>query len=167
MSTRCNIKITGAMGPTLYLYRHHDGYLSETGKHVAEIMTRPIDKWSRSTPMIAARFLRHCYEVNEGYDNEARPIYELTDAAHGDINFFYHVDVDADGGLRIGYAKGHGSELEGKTPLDVMATFVDAINRDIDDTNARIRGMNATLTGEDRYEEVELLATKGGENNGG
>ena len=155
MSTRCNIKITGATDPTLYLYRHHDGYLSETGRHVAEIMARPIDEWSRSTPMIAARFLRHCYVASK-YD-DARPIYELTDAAHGDIQFFYHIEVDdADGGLRIGFAAGYGPDLKGKTKLDGLATFVEAVNRDIGETNQRIRKHNARFS-DAHCAEVEPL----------
>ena len=64
MSTRCNIKITGPGTPqTLYLYRHHDGYLSETGRHITELLSRKFCEWDRSTVGVAKRLLKCCYEA--------------------------------------------------------------------------------------------------------
>tara|TARA_B100001996_G_C18641157_1_gene585657 strand:- start:474 stop:1001 length:528 start_codon:yes stop_codon:yes gene_type:complete len=86
MGTRCNIRIT--YGDTnIWIYRHWDGYLSETGKDV-------YDKLQQST--VDA----HCF----GNKEEAQKVnifnfvnsflvdnrYELTTGEHGDIEFLYH-----------------------------------------------------------------------------
>jgi hypothetical protein len=162
MSTRCNLKITAddPKQPTLYLYRHWDGYLSETGKDIAEklislcakdnspaeaVRVWCLRKYEATTPQVAMRFLGDINPAEEHHG--ARSSYELTDAAHGDIEYFYHIHIQADGELRIGYAIGYGPGLErkcGKGPLD---TFIGYVNDDIDETNKRIDALKTEQPG--------------------
>ena len=153
MSTRCNLKITGPKGPALYLYRHYDGYLSETGRHIATVSVEATGKhWGhrlRSTIQMAKPFLR-CVDVDEHIPERTKPAYELTDAAHGDIDFFYHLDIQPGGGVLIGYSCGycrdivHGEKLESHAVPGPLSEFVAAVNQDIKETNQRIDDHNKT-----------------------
>ena len=84
MSTRCNINIK-IYSSNIWLYRHHDGYLSETGYNLACNLIHSKD---------ANTFLQSL--LNEKHEaNELRPaenIYELTSSQHGDIEYLYTFD---------------------------------------------------------------------------
>ena len=84
MGTRCNINIKNYT-TDIWLYRHLDGYLSETGYNLACNLIHSKD---------AHTFLQSL--LNEKYEaSELRPaekIYELTSSQHGDIEYLYTFD---------------------------------------------------------------------------
>ena len=84
MSTRCNINIK-IYNSNIWLYRHSDGYLSETGYNLACNLIHSKN---------AHTFLQNL--LNENYEkSELRPaqnIYELTSSQHGDIEYLYTFD---------------------------------------------------------------------------
>jgi hypothetical protein len=84
MSTRTNILVTFGES-TVYLYRHHDGYPSETG---ADLVTK-----LRGCEGSADKFLHAL--LAEQYEATSycgpRNIYELTSEVHGDIKWAYSV----------------------------------------------------------------------------
>lgn len=95
MGTRCNLYITDTKGNRLWLYRHWDGYPSETGVDIAQTLKKIKPGW-RSFSELANALLDKRYE-KQGYDIKARPIYEVTDAEHGDIEWRYDIRVSARG----------------------------------------------------------------------
>ena len=84
MSTRCNINIK-IYSANIWLYRHSDGYLSETGYNLVCNLIHSKD---------AHTFLQSL--LNEKYEaSELRPAekkYELTSSQHGDIEYLYTFD---------------------------------------------------------------------------
>ena len=84
MGTRCNINIKN-YNTNIWLYRHLDGYLSETGYNLICNLIHSKD---------AQSFLENL--LNEKYEaSELRPaqkIYELTSSQHGDIEYLYTFD---------------------------------------------------------------------------
>lgn len=83
MSTRCNL-ILKYHDTTIYLYRHHDGYLSETGYDIA---TRLINNLSIN------KFIRSILSVHTDPDfvRDSKPQYEITTGEHGDIEYLYEI----------------------------------------------------------------------------
>ena len=82
MSTRCNILIRYDRSH-LWLYRHWDGYMAETG---ADLATRAIA--CNGSP---AEFLRSIIAAK--YEGENRPMYCATSTRQGDIEWLYAVDL--------------------------------------------------------------------------
>ncbi len=84
MGTRCNINIK-MYNTNIWLYRHHDGYLSETGNNLVCNLIH-----SKDAQSFLENLLNEKYEV----DNlrPARKIYELTTSQHGDIEYLYTFD---------------------------------------------------------------------------
>jgi hypothetical protein len=104
MSTRCTITVHTPRGAYVHLYRHHDGYLTQTGRDIAhaldELERRPIS-WDKASN-VALRFVGLL--ANESVDRGPIPCsgtYELTSDNHGDTEFHYslhfeyrHVSLD-------------------------------------------------------------------------
>jgi hypothetical protein len=86
MSTRTNILIKS--GDTkIWLYRHHDGYLSETGYNLVSNLAHCTGFKSFLDSLLSQK-----YEAT--MHREARPIYEFTTEEHGDIEFLYSFEFD-------------------------------------------------------------------------
>lgn len=84
MSTRANILIKCGENQ-IWLYRHFDGYLSETGYNLASILAN-----SKS-------FNDFLYELlDQKYDStvyrQSQKVYEFTSGMHGDIEYLYTLE---------------------------------------------------------------------------
>lgn len=102
MSTHCNVIVK--FGKTkVYLYRHHDGYLSSTGVDIAEKLLAVTSEQNfggarghLSVEGQANKFLHALlaekYEATE-YRPE-KPVYEFTDQVHGDSEYLYKIVFD-------------------------------------------------------------------------
>jgi hypothetical protein len=88
MSTRSVTTIRGPHG-SVALYRHHDGYLAETGGAIIEAL-----KGATAAETVAGRLLAMMYDDRQ----PARPVYELTSSAegHGDLDHVYEVTATWD-----------------------------------------------------------------------
>lgn len=94
MATRSNIRLTGARGNTLWLYRHWDGYPAVNGAAIC----RAIKKLRRSAyyqhlPLfapLANDLLAERYDPTE-HRPKPQPVYEVTDHQHGDIEWLYDI----------------------------------------------------------------------------
>lgn len=123
MSTHCNVIVK--FGKTkVYLYRHHDGYLSSTGVDIAEKLLAVTSEQNfggarghLSVEGQANKFLHALlaekYEATE-YRPE-KPVYEFTDQVHGDIiTYLYKIVFDikkrSDSKVQIGVLAGCGLE---------------------------------------------------------
>ena len=84
MSTRCNINIKN-YNTNIWLYRHHDGYLSETGYNLVCNLIH-----SKNAQSFLTNLLNEKYEASEL--RPASKIYELTSSQHGDIEYLYTFD---------------------------------------------------------------------------
>ena len=69
----------------IWLYRHHDGYLSETGYNLACNLIH-----SKNADNFLENLLNEKYEANQMVP--AQKIYELTSSQHGDIEYLYTFD---------------------------------------------------------------------------
>ena len=86
MSTRTNIRIKS--GETnIWLYRHCDGYLSETGYNLASTLAH-----CKGFKSFLNSLLNQKYEAT--MYREAKPIYEFTTEEHGDIEYLYFFEFD-------------------------------------------------------------------------
>ena len=85
MGTRCNIKIT--YGDTIiWIYRHWDGYLAETGRDVFyKLQNSRKENYSMGGKDEASRINIPNFINSFLLDNR----YELTTCEHGDIEFLY------------------------------------------------------------------------------
>lgn len=91
MATRSNIKIVGAHGSNLWLYRHWDGYPACNGADIC----REIKKLRRTVyyrdqnlfSPLANKLLAKRYDATP--HREATAMYEVTDQVHGDIEWLY------------------------------------------------------------------------------
>ncbi|OGR96316.1 MAG: hypothetical protein A2V88_05050 [Elusimicrobia bacterium RBG_16_66_12] len=151
MSTRCNIKITAPDHAPLYLYRHWDGYLAETGANVVEVVRKP-GQWETWSPWLhlVNGFLSQIYEETE--HAKPHPIYEVTDRAHGDIEHFYWIEISSSA-ITIHHAAGYGEELESKTTPYTLEEFAAIVNADRQDANTRIGQLRRTSPA---YADAEL-----------
>lgn len=86
MSTRTNILIENNE-TKLWLYRHHDGYLSETGY---DLMVKLIH--NKNVTSFVTSLLSQNYEACELHNE--KPLYEITSGQHGDIEFLYRFIFD-------------------------------------------------------------------------
>lgn len=150
MATRCNITIEHGTRK-LWIYRHYDGYLSVTGADILRAFAPPKHSWANnfrydSVESMANVLLSRCYPADEY--SEARPIYELTSGAHGDIEFLYCVRWTEDQGLTIVYQHNTKQWL----PLDTHA-----INREIKAMNDRQKHLIETKAIPGPYEPAELV----------
>lgn len=145
MSTRCNIQLIRGQS-IVWLYRHHDGYLHGTGADIAEKVAAAwgAETAHRDAQGAADHFLRAIFA--EQYEATShcgpRPIYELTNDVHGDIEYIYQVCFDR--GPQVGYGvRRPGSEVGCETMsrlvrLGKLEDFVRAVNADIDAANRRL-----------------------------
>lgn len=94
MSTRCTVEVKTPRNGSLFLYRHHDGYLAATGRDVARCLGKlyrlPIsfDKASN----VALRFVGLLASESESHGVDACGVYELTSGHHGDTEYHYIVN---------------------------------------------------------------------------
>jgi hypothetical protein len=150
MGTRCNIKLVGQYGQnTMYLYRHWDGYYAETGAHIAEKLMGLCEDWLNPIDFANA-LMSKCYEATSY--QPARPMYELTQAAHGDIEYFYEIHFGNKITLKV--ASGYGAELERKTVKKSLSDFVDLCNCDRKQINNRITSMKQQSP--EQYKDTDL-----------
>lgn len=84
MSTRTNIYIT-SRNTKIWLYRHYDGYLKETGYNLASCLCQ-----SKSIDDFMLKLLDQKHEPT--MYREAKPIYEFTTGMHGDIEYLYRIN---------------------------------------------------------------------------
>ena len=86
MSTRSNIKIKSG-DTNIWLYRHCDGYLSETGYNLASTLAH-----CKGFKSFLDNLLNQRYEAT--LYRPAQPIYEFTTEEHGDIEYLYSFEFD-------------------------------------------------------------------------
>ena len=86
MSTRSNILIKSG-DTNIWIYRHMDGYLSETGYNLAVTLAR-----SKSYTDFMNQLLS--YKYNPSIYRKAEPVYEITTEQHGDIEYLYMFEFD-------------------------------------------------------------------------
>tara|TARA_Y100000385_G_C13009257_1_gene600898 strand:- start:584 stop:976 length:393 start_codon:yes stop_codon:yes gene_type:complete len=84
MSTRANILIKCGENQ-IWLYRHFDGYLSETGYNLASILAN-----SKSFNGFLYELLNQKYEPN--IHRQSQKVYEFTSGMHGDIEYLYTLE---------------------------------------------------------------------------
>jgi len=152
MSTRCNIKITSPDRTPLYLYRHWNGYLAKTGANVVEVANRA-NKWHGFGAWcnIVNGFLSQFYEREPNH--KPSPVYEVTDAAHGDIECFYWIEI-VSAGITIHHATGYGPELEAETKAYTLDQFTAFVNEARAHANTRIEELKRVSP--DYYADAEL-----------
>ena len=161
MSTRCNIKITEpAIGKTVWLYRHCDGYPAETGADLVQCVRA---YFAYDCEMLAQFIMRHGIETDE--HTGFRMNYELTSNINGDIEHLYVIElgVDTDGNrlLGWGHAAGYGPSIEANVIMGNRAELVGLVNQDRKARNARLdilckQPAYAEMYGSDRYEMITL-----------
>lgn len=86
MSTRCNIKIKSG-STNIWLYRHCDGYLAETGYNLASTLAH-----CKGFKSFLDNLLNQKYEAT--LYRPAQPVYEFTTEEHGDIEYLYSFEFD-------------------------------------------------------------------------
>jgi hypothetical protein len=86
MSTRCNILIKSG-STNIWLYRHCDGYLAETGYNLASTLSH-----CNGFKNFLDNLLNQKYEAT--MYRKAQPIYEFTTEEHGDIEYLYSFEFD-------------------------------------------------------------------------
>ncbi len=86
MSTRCNIKIKSG-STNIWLYRHCDGYLAETGYNLASTLAH-----CKGFKSFLDSLLNQKYEAT--LYRPAQPVYEFTTEEHGDIEYLYSFEFD-------------------------------------------------------------------------
>jgi hypothetical protein len=86
MSTRSNILIKSG-STNIWLYRHCDGYLSETGYNLASTLAH-----CNGFKSFLDNLLNQKYEATM-YRSQ-QPIYEFTTEEHGDIEYLYSFEFD-------------------------------------------------------------------------
>lgn len=88
MSTRSNLHITGKE-TKVWIYRHCDGYPAANGSDIAKHLKQARRSFgSQSCFLNSLLALR--YE-QQPYEKKPRPIYEITDCEHGDIEWLYAI----------------------------------------------------------------------------
>lgn len=165
MSTRCNILVS--LGESrVFIYRHCDGYLAETGADILAKLMAAIGKPdARRSPSGAANlFLRSLLEERyekASYESEPRAVYELTSDWHGDIECAYWVDFSEDG-VKINFASRPRSYPDLDTwiakptaySLDAFRFLINAERRDMNKRLAELRASSKAYAECADYPEV-------------
>lgn len=170
MSTRTNIVVT--IGESrVYLYRHHDGYLAETGADLVVKLQAAIGTADahRSPEGAADAFLAAIFAEKyeqQSYEKAPRRVYELTSDLHGDIEHAYFIDFTPrfnTGCVSIRHAarpkcwSEENLEVEDWTAnakRHSLDSFRVAVNKDREETNARIRKLKADNAGNKIYADM-------------
>lgn len=140
MSTRTNIIVKVGNGKPVYIYRHSDGYPASTGVDLVEKI--------RACQLDPAAFLQAIFA--EKYDatsyRKERPVYELTDSVHGDIEWLYLVQFNGSepvtcAAMACGYSS-PGTYIDQSDAARVIRAvelddFIRMVNKEIRDTNKR------------------------------
>jgi len=179
MSTRCNIIIKSGESK-VFMYRHCDGYLAETG---ADIVRKLESAWGTDgahyTPAGAAdRFLRSLfseYYDQQSYEKTPRRVYELTTGLHGDIEHSYTIDFKngfSTGSVSIRHAARpdtwHKENMEtddwawkGKRhTIDSLRDAVNQARKESNDRLARLRKDNGAYKDCEDYPMLQAPATQ-------
>ncbi len=139
MSTRTNIKISVAGFAPVYLYRHCDGYPAYAGADVLRFAKTGLLRYGPAG--CANRFFAELYEVSE-HRKKPRPIYELTEQAHGDIEHFYEIQhTPGVSEVWIRHGAGYGPELENTAETLTREAFAEVVNADRCAINQRVEGL--------------------------
>lgn len=145
MGTRCNVSIILSEQSTIILYRHWDGYPSETGADLARIATRSLTKtvnhWNDMIGFARAVMAKK-RGGTDGNGRRSRDYnqsqYELTDSIHGDIEYHYSFKkTDYVNGSFFSVLVQDGNE-ETLFAGD-LREFCEWVNKEIRETNARVR----------------------------
>ena len=169
MGTRCNIRIT--YGDTnIWIYRHWDGYLSQTGKDVNDKLQNSRKKNYSMGDKEEAQRVNIVNFINSFLlDNR----YELTTDQHGDIEFLYHIKFSRDGLVDAIALKQRPEGASYKDDLSVEYfypwaegqtsfynpfefTFYEVVEKDIEATENRIK----QLKKENRLTDYKSLQFK-------
>ena len=173
MSTRTNIVIRSGLS-TIYIYRHCDGYLAETGADILQKLREAIGPADahRSTDGAANHFTRAIFAEQyeqQSYEKAPRPVYELTTELHGDIEHAYFIefrDRFNTGPVSIRHAARPENWHKEGAEADDWATagkryslesFKDAVNADREACNQRIRELKLTSKAYADYTEYAAL----------
>lgn len=163
MSTRTNIVIKHG-DSTIYIYRHHDGYLAETG---ADLLTKlaavvGTPECHMSVEGMADKFVRSIfaeYYEQQSYETTPKAVYELTTELHGDIEHAYYIEFGEHfntGPVSIRHAarpdNWHSEDVEVEDWARIakrysVDSFRAAVNKDREACNARIRELKAKNPG--------------------
>lgn len=174
MSTRANIIIKHG-DTTAFLYRHMDGSLAWTGRDlVLRALARV--KHGMSAPGLLVGDLLKCHYEPFGDDQEAQPVYELTNGEHGDIEHLYLFDFDRHTGFlsviehheRKPWAEQKHDDRMVWTRTIYGAPFVSseiaglesfalAINAEINDHNKNLAERKAERPKDARYQAIPPL----------
>ena len=173
MSTRTNIRIK-SNAASYWLYRHHDGYLGEAGADILKIagsLQKQIDENGGShitASDLTSLFLEQTYDATE-YSDE-RPVYELTDNVHGDIEHLYTVELRGTGGrilqVTISHAARPANWFEqgpgfpdplkwGTSAGYDCEAFAQVVNADRESMNGNIRERYPDTDEENLYKPVD------------
>ena len=152
MGTRCNIKISYGDND-IYIYRHWDGYLSQTGKDVYDkLQNSRKENYSMGEKDEASRINIPNFINSFLLDNR----YELTTGVHGDIEYLYHFEFSTEALIQYltvyRYEEGRTakSELmpteykpwaEGQTSFynPFEFTFYEEVEKEIEATEKRVK----------------------------
>lgn len=90
MGTRSNILVSDTNGNKLWIYRHWDGYASETGVDIAQTLKKLKKNYSQEFAGLVNALLAKRYG-QEPHEKAPRRIYEVTEGEHGDIEWKYEI----------------------------------------------------------------------------
>lgn len=167
MSTRSNI-ILSNKECRIILYRHHDGYPAENGADILAAM-RGMNRYG-GLPSIATALLAMRYE-KQSYEPAARPIYEITDSIHGDIEWVYEVRENRAAGrirVRVAARPKNWAEEAGDDGFGVerwcdegswmsVDEFRELINKDRAEHNARLEVLKASSVAYRDYQGYPMI----------
>ena len=141
MATRSNI-IFNYGDTQIFIYRHYDGYLSETGKNLIEMLK----DCKKPGKLIKSVLEDKKYEVTNGIHSDIEYLYEVN------FPFFYEPKIE----LSIRFVKRDNfkekitNEVLEKQDFLTISEFKAAVNKEIKRTNSRIQDLN-------KLDNVEIL----------
>ncbi len=159
MATRSNLVVV--YGDTkLYIYRYWDGYPAENGADILKALRDPEVRGFNA----ANAFVRALLEMRDeprAYANETvgRPVYEITNGVHGDIEWLYTINFDRNGDYepRVSWCSRKPGDADGLklgAGYQPISAFVALVNADRREANRRIAEMKASNPGNARYAEM-------------
>lgn len=140
MATRCNVHLT-APKSSLWIYRHWDGYAACTGSDIARTLKHLRKGYARTHGTFSAlanELLAKRYD-KQPHDKEARPIYQITDRQHGDIEWLYEIKCTASDRVTITVTEITFREGEKIHGMMTEAQFRSFVAKEVWDMLKRIR----------------------------
>lgn len=154
MSTRSNVLVKYGEN-RIYFYRHYDGYLAVTGADLLRKMQEATSGEALIENLISQK------RGGSGHDKDQKQ-YEITNMAHGDIEFFYIINAEES---TIQYASGYGPELEAEAELKdslSIGELAKEVNVEIAEMNQRIavRNVQEAKNGGAQYDYYPVIEIK-------